>query len=271
MAPAPTVEWISSMKRIAFGRALSALMTALKRSSKSPRNRVPASSAPVSSAKISASFSASWHVVGQQPRREPFGHRRLADAGLADEHRVVLAAAAQHFDRALQLVGVRPISGSSSPCARALGQVRAVRRQRIARRRRILRRRRRLRCRAAPGRGAAGGRHLRDAVRDVLEDVEPRDALLGQQLRRVASSAAGGSPRGCRRPSLRRAARSARAAPPSAARGGTPPSAPARARRRASAARSTRRGRRRARGAARGRSAPQAARIRSPSGSCASA
>ena len=58
-APAPTVEWISSMKRIARGRADSALMTALNRSSKSPRNRVPASSAPVSSAKISTSFSVS--------------------------------------------------------------------------------------------------------------------------------------------------------------------------------------------------------------------
>ena len=31
------------------------------------------------------------HVVGEQPRREALGHRRLADAGFADEHRVVLA------------------------------------------------------------------------------------------------------------------------------------------------------------------------------------
>ena len=45
------------IKDIALGRLLSALMTALKRSSKSPRKRVPASSAPVSSAKTSASFS----------------------------------------------------------------------------------------------------------------------------------------------------------------------------------------------------------------------
>ena len=45
------------------------------------------------------------HVVGQQPRGEAFGHRRLADAGIADEHRIVLAAPAQHFDRPLQLVG----------------------------------------------------------------------------------------------------------------------------------------------------------------------
>ena len=80
-------------------------MTALKRSSKSPRKRVPASSAPVSSAKTSAPFSALLDVVGEQARRQPFGHRGLADAGVADEHRVVLAAPAQHFDGALQLVG----------------------------------------------------------------------------------------------------------------------------------------------------------------------
>ena len=80
-------------------------MTALKRSSKSPRKRVPASSAPVSSAKISASFSASCTSSSSSRDGEPFGHRRLADAGVADEHRVVLAAAAEHFDRALQLLG----------------------------------------------------------------------------------------------------------------------------------------------------------------------
>ena len=45
------------------------------------------------------------HIVGEQPRGEAFGHGGLADAGLADEHRIVLAAPAQDFDRALQLVG----------------------------------------------------------------------------------------------------------------------------------------------------------------------
>jgi hypothetical protein len=59
VAPAPTVAWISSMKRIGIGRFASAAMTALKRSSKSPRKRVPASSAPVSSEKTSAPSSGS--------------------------------------------------------------------------------------------------------------------------------------------------------------------------------------------------------------------
>ena len=50
VAPAPTMVWISSMNRIAPGFCLSALITALRRSSNSPRNLVPASSAPMSSA-----------------------------------------------------------------------------------------------------------------------------------------------------------------------------------------------------------------------------
>ena len=93
---------------------------------------------------------------------------------------------------------VRPISGSSLPAARPLGQVDAVRGQRVARRRALLvvialRRdgaARRARPRAA--------RHLRDAVRDVVEDVEPGDALRRRAAAPRRSSAAGASRRGCR-------------------------------------------------------------------------
>jgi hypothetical protein len=88
------------------------LITALKRSSKSPRKRVPASRPAVSSAKISGALQRFLDVVGQQARREPFGHRRLADARLADEHRVVLAAPAQH-SMVRCSSSVRPMSGSS--------------------------------------------------------------------------------------------------------------------------------------------------------------
>ncbi len=70
--------------------------------------------------------------------------------------------------------------------ARAGGQARGIRRQRIARRRRS--------GFAETGLGLSrrfvvtrrpGGRHLADAVRDVLEHVEPRDALCGEELRSV--------------------------------------------------------------------------------------
>ena len=201
-------------------------MTALKRSSKSPRNRVPASSAPVSSAKISASFSASGTSSCKQPRREAFGHRGLADAWLADEHRVVLAPAAEHFDRALQLVGA-PDQRIEQALARPLGQVDAVRRQRIAA------------VGGSPSSPAAGAPCRRGAGASAsgvlvmpcemyFEDVEPRDALLGEQLGGVAlrllqnrrQHVAGVAPR--------RAARSGRAEPRSAGRGGTPSSARAR-------------------------------------------
>src|SRR5215475_4868781 len=48
VAPAPITVWISSMNMIAPGYASSSLITCLRRSSKSPRYRVPASSVPMS-------------------------------------------------------------------------------------------------------------------------------------------------------------------------------------------------------------------------------
>ena len=44
------------------------------------------------------------HVAVDDLLREPLDDRRLADAGLADEHRVVLRAAAEHLLHALELV-----------------------------------------------------------------------------------------------------------------------------------------------------------------------
>ena len=44
------------------------------------------------------------HVTIDDAQRQTFGNRRLADAGLADEDRVVLGAARQNLDRAADLV-----------------------------------------------------------------------------------------------------------------------------------------------------------------------
>ena len=93
------------MNRIGIGRFASALMTALKRSSKSPRNLVPASSAPVSSEKTSAPSSRSGTSSPEQPRCQPLGERGLADAGVADEHGIVLPPPAEDLHRPLQFVG----------------------------------------------------------------------------------------------------------------------------------------------------------------------
>ena len=175
------------MKRIGIGRFASALMTALKRSSKSPRNRVPASSAPVSSEKTSAPSSRSGTSSPQEARRQTFGKRRLADAGVADEYRIVLAAAAQDLHRPLQLVDAadQRIELAGSRARRQVGRVGG---QRVAGRRRAALTAAGLGVGAAVTRITAAGRrrrHLRYAVSDVLEDVEPRDALRGEQLRRV--------------------------------------------------------------------------------------
>ncbi len=50
------------------------------------------------------SFEPLGHVAGDDALREPFGDRGLADAGLADQHRVVLRAAAEDLDHAADLL-----------------------------------------------------------------------------------------------------------------------------------------------------------------------
>ena len=71
-------------------------------------------------------------VLAEEPRREPFGERRLADAGIPDEHGIVLPPPAQDLHRALQFVGTADqrieLAG-----ARAVGQVQRVRGEGIAR------------------------------------------------------------------------------------------------------------------------------------------
>ncbi len=126
------------------------------------------------------------HVILQQPLRQAFGQRGLADAGFADEHGVVLAPAAEHFHRPLQLVAAADqrveLAGGG-----ARRQVHRVGDQRIAgrglaflalsgRRVAIARRRRGRTIRR-------DRRHLRDAVADEVQDVQARDALAFEQLR----------------------------------------------------------------------------------------
>ena len=49
------------------------------------------------------SFKPFGHVAAHDALREPFDDRRLADAGLADEHRIVLGAAREHLNDAADL------------------------------------------------------------------------------------------------------------------------------------------------------------------------
>ena len=70
------------------------------------------------------------HVAGDDPLREPLGDRGLADAGLADQHRVVLRAAREHLDHAPDLL-VAADHRVELPLLRRLGQVAAELRERL--------------------------------------------------------------------------------------------------------------------------------------------
>ena len=112
--PAPTSVWSSSMKRMTFLARRTSFITALMRSSNWPRYLVPATIIARSST-TSACPQELGDVLVDDPLGEAFDDGGLAHAGFAEEHRVVLGAAAEDLDDALDLLR-RPITGSSSPC-----------------------------------------------------------------------------------------------------------------------------------------------------------
>ncbi len=119
----------------------------------------------------------------EEAEGQPFDQRRLAHAGVAHEDGVVLAPPGQDLERALQL-GQPPDQRVQLPLPAALGEVHAVRAQGITRGGRALLAgapRRDVRLRRVTG-------HLRDPVRDVVEDVEPAHALAGQEVDGVGAA-----------------------------------------------------------------------------------
>ena len=70
------------------------------------------------------------HVAVDDAQRQALDDRGLADAGLADQHRVVLGAARQHLDRAADLL-VAADDRIELALARRLGQVAGVFLQRV--------------------------------------------------------------------------------------------------------------------------------------------
>jgi hypothetical protein len=132
------------------------------------------------------SFEQFRDVFFEQARGKALGQRGFSDSRVADEDRVVLAAAAEDLHRPLQLVGPanQRIEFASF---RASGEIGGVRAERIARA-----------CAAAFAAAGLGIRAVRalaltridvrrlgDSVSDVLQHVEPRDPVRGEQLRRV--------------------------------------------------------------------------------------
>src|SRR5690606_24192232 len=64
------------------------------------------------------------HLAGDDPLRETFDDRGLADAGFADQHRVVLGAARQHLHHPFDLTGTAD-HRIEVAVASGLGEVRA--------------------------------------------------------------------------------------------------------------------------------------------------
>ena len=93
------------------------------------------------------------HVAIDDPERQPFGDRRLADAGLADQHRIVLGPARQHLDGSADLV-VAADHGIELACTCFRRQVARIFLQRVI---------------ALLGPGAVGGAALADIVDDLIE------------------------------------------------------------------------------------------------------
>ena len=211
-APAPTTVWISSMNRMTRPSAAStSSMTALRRSSNSPRYLAPAISRPMSSRRSSGP-GAPRHVAAHDALREALGDGGLADAGLADEAGVVLRPAAQDLDRPLDLV-VAPDHGVQLARAGQLRQVatvlvervrRGLRRPRVDRLvapERVDRRPERRRRGDARGRERPAGvrrvqrqpQHLVRAV-PVAEPATLRQGLLDDRLRPRAEARRGRRP-----------------------------------------------------------------------------
>ena len=130
-APAPTIVCSSSMNRmIRPSAALISASTAFSRSSNSPRYLAPASSAPTSSAHTRRSLQALRHVAGGDPLGQALDDGGLADAGLADQHRVVLGAPGEHLDHAAHLLVAADHRVELAPLGQ-LGQVAAELGQRL--------------------------------------------------------------------------------------------------------------------------------------------
>ena len=79
----------------------------------------------MSSATIFLFFKPFGHVLAHDPLRQPFDDGGLADAGLADQHRIVLGAAREHLDHAADLL-VAADHRIELALAGQLGQVAAV-------------------------------------------------------------------------------------------------------------------------------------------------
>ena len=123
-APAPTMVCSSSMNRMTFLERLISSITALMRSSNWPRYFVPATMSARSSVMTFLSIEDLGHDAAGDLLRQALDDGGLAHAGLADEHRVVLGAAAENLDDAADL-RLAAHDGIEFALARQFGEVAA--------------------------------------------------------------------------------------------------------------------------------------------------
>ena len=101
--PAPTSVCSSSMKTMAFWLSINSFMMVFSRSSNCPRYFVPATIKRKIERQDALVRQKRRHVAVGDALRQAFDDRRLAHARFADQHRIVLRAAAEDLNRALQL------------------------------------------------------------------------------------------------------------------------------------------------------------------------
>ena len=183
VAPAPTTVCSSSMKVTTWpSEPLISSRTALSRSSNSPRYFAPAIIEPMSSDDQPLVPQRLRDVAGDHPLGEALDDGGLADAGLADQHRVVLGAPGQHLDHSPDF-RVPPDDRVDLALAGALGEVDAVLLQRLVAALRIRR------------------GDLAVAAADDREGLDQRlggRAEAGQQVRRRRCRAGPARPAGAR-------------------------------------------------------------------------
>ncbi len=130
--PAPIREWISSMKTMSSLLSLSSLRMPLRRSSNWPRYLVPATIKERSSATIRLLARKIGTLPSMMRCGQALDDGGLAHAGLAQQDRVVLGAAREDLDDAVDLVLAadqrieRPLRGERRQVAAVLGEERQL-------------------------------------------------------------------------------------------------------------------------------------------------
>jgi hypothetical protein len=99
--PAPTSVCSSSMKTMEFWLSINSFMMVLSRSSNWPRYLVPATIRERSSDRMRLSARKRRHIAIGNALRQAFDDGRFADARFADQHGIVLRAAAENLNHAL--------------------------------------------------------------------------------------------------------------------------------------------------------------------------